>query len=42
MVSKHIKAEIEQKLGREIRYPLDCEALAIDIFKHVEKKVVFP
>lgn len=33
MVSKHIKAEIEQKLGREIRYPLDCEALAIDIFK---------
>ena len=31
MVSKHIKAEIERKLGREIRYPLDCEALAIDI-----------
>lgn len=31
MVSKHIKAEIEKKLGREIRYPLDCEALSLDI-----------
>lgn len=31
MVSKHIKAEIERRLGREIRYPLDCEALSLDI-----------
>ena len=31
MVSKHIKTEIERVFGREIRYPLDCEALAIDI-----------
>ena len=39
MVSKHIKAEIERKLGREIRYPLDCEVLAIDIFKQCGEHV---
>lgn len=39
MVSKHIKAEIERKLGREIRYPLDCEALAIDITSQCGERV---
>ena len=39
MVSKHIKAEIERRLGREIRYPLDCEALAIDISLKCSERV---
>lgn len=39
MVSKHIRSSIEQVFGKEIRYPLDCEALAIDIMQKCNERV---
>lgn len=39
MVSKHIRLSIEQVFGKEIRYPLDCEALAIDIAQKCNERV---
>ncbi len=39
MVSKHIRLSIEQVFGKEIRYPLDCEALAIDIMQKCNERV---
>ncbi len=39
MVSKHIRSKIEQVFGKEIRYPLDCEALAIDIMQKCNERV---
>lgn len=39
MVSKVIRTQIEQKFGKEIRYPLDCEALAFDIEQKCNERI---
>ncbi|MCQ2605694.1 MAG: hypothetical protein MJ204_04020 [Bacteroidales bacterium] len=39
MVSKHIRFRIEEVFGKEIRYPLDCEALAIDISQKCNERI---
>lgn len=39
MISKHIRSKIESVFGKEIRYPLDCEALSRDIEQKCNERV---
>ena len=39
MLSKVIKEHIETKFGREIRYPVDCEALAGEIHNICKRRI---
>jgi len=39
MIPEFLKSRIEMRYGKSIRYPKDCEALAVSISKHCGEKI---
>jgi len=39
MIPEFLKARIELKYGKQVKYPKDCDGLATDIYKHCNETI---